>query len=329
MCSDWQVKRFKRNFDLSVYVAQNFDVCFSGDRMYILCPFHEENTPSCLIDRDAYYCFGCGQYGDSISFLCNLHNINPEDVIFENWYTNDGNVLPIKSEKKRKSNKNYRTIGEHIVKKFHENLLSKPSKIAYLESRNVDMKTIKMARLGWGYPYGFRNFTKPRYFIPVYDENNKLVTVRYRIDPDYDDKTEPKYVGLPNSPSYIYNSSVLAAYKSVVIVGSELDAAFLYHRYGIPALAPPGENIFKREWAWMFINKKILLWFDSDIPGKEAMLKAYKILKPYAETVKIYRWKFGYPPGYDVGDYIKDYGIGAFLNELVSYELESYSAVYQ
>lgn len=35
-------------------------------RVRIRCPWHDERTPSCLVDeaRGAYHCFGCGRYGD-------------------------------------------------------------------------------------------------------------------------------------------------------------------------------------------------------------------------------------------------------------------------
>jgi DNA primase len=36
-----------------------------------LCPFHEEKTPSFVINRGDhhYHCFGCGAHGDAIQFL--------------------------------------------------------------------------------------------------------------------------------------------------------------------------------------------------------------------------------------------------------------------
>lgn len=30
----------------------------------ILCPFHREQTPSCMVEDDAFNCFGCGERGD-------------------------------------------------------------------------------------------------------------------------------------------------------------------------------------------------------------------------------------------------------------------------
>lgn len=30
----------------------------------IICPFHKETTPSCVISEDKYHCFGCGKNGN-------------------------------------------------------------------------------------------------------------------------------------------------------------------------------------------------------------------------------------------------------------------------
>jgi hypothetical protein len=46
-----------------------------GYRLYILCPFHQEKTASCLIDQYRYRCFGCGEHGDRMQFLQKLFHI--------------------------------------------------------------------------------------------------------------------------------------------------------------------------------------------------------------------------------------------------------------
>ena len=43
----------------------------------IICPFHEERIPSFHIYEDGYKCFGCGMYGDSISFVSKFLNVRP------------------------------------------------------------------------------------------------------------------------------------------------------------------------------------------------------------------------------------------------------------
>lgn len=46
-------------------------------KAWINCPFHKEKTPSCCLypDGQGWYCYGCGQGGDAISFVQNLNNL--------------------------------------------------------------------------------------------------------------------------------------------------------------------------------------------------------------------------------------------------------------
>ena len=50
-----------------------------------LCPFHDEKTPSFQVTpaRGLYYCFGCGQGGDTVDFVQAINNLSfPEAVEF-------------------------------------------------------------------------------------------------------------------------------------------------------------------------------------------------------------------------------------------------------
>jgi len=48
----------------------------------ILCPFHNEQTPSLHVYEDGYYCFGCGERGDSINFVAKLEDLKPLEAAF-------------------------------------------------------------------------------------------------------------------------------------------------------------------------------------------------------------------------------------------------------
>lgn len=53
---------------------------FNGEevrRGKILCPFHDEKTPSFQIFDDGFKCFGCGVYGDGTDFVSKLEGIKP------------------------------------------------------------------------------------------------------------------------------------------------------------------------------------------------------------------------------------------------------------
>ena len=43
---------------------------------FISCPFHKEKTASCKIYENSFYCFGCGEGGDVITFVMNLYRLD-------------------------------------------------------------------------------------------------------------------------------------------------------------------------------------------------------------------------------------------------------------
>lgn len=54
-----------------------------NNRLYGLCPFHEERTASFFIFRNSntYHCFGCGLGGDVIDFIVNLKNLSFKEAV--------------------------------------------------------------------------------------------------------------------------------------------------------------------------------------------------------------------------------------------------------
>lgn len=54
-----------------------------GNRYVILCPFHDERTPSCMVyvDDDKYHCFSCQSSGDLIDFYQNYNDIEFDEAI--------------------------------------------------------------------------------------------------------------------------------------------------------------------------------------------------------------------------------------------------------
>ena len=48
---------------------------------FICCPFHNEKTPSMKIYEQDFHCFGCGEHGDTISFVQKLFNLSFLDAL--------------------------------------------------------------------------------------------------------------------------------------------------------------------------------------------------------------------------------------------------------
>jgi DNA primase len=63
----------RQRIDLPEVVGAHISLKRAGAAFKGLCPFHEEKTPSFMIQRGDthYHCFGCGAHGDAIAFLMN------------------------------------------------------------------------------------------------------------------------------------------------------------------------------------------------------------------------------------------------------------------
>lgn len=54
---------------------------FKLQKDFICCPFHSEKTPSMRIHKKYFYCFGCGEQGDVITFVQKLFNLSFSDTL--------------------------------------------------------------------------------------------------------------------------------------------------------------------------------------------------------------------------------------------------------
>jgi DNA primase len=61
----------RQRIDLPEALSPHLHLQRAGSSYKALCPFHEEKTPSFIVQRgdSHYHCFGCGAHGDAIAFL--------------------------------------------------------------------------------------------------------------------------------------------------------------------------------------------------------------------------------------------------------------------
>lgn len=62
---------------------EGFDPKQKGRSFWLSCPFHTERTPSLSINpvRQSFYCFGCREHGDVITFIQKLHGYSFKDAL--------------------------------------------------------------------------------------------------------------------------------------------------------------------------------------------------------------------------------------------------------
>lgn len=144
-----------------VSVIQNYTVLkHTGSNWKGNCPFHNENTPSFIVNENKgiYKCFGCGAGGDSIAFI-----INKERVDFYQAVEIIAKIcgIPIeyeevpdkeKFEKQKAERDQLKQIVRYTVEKYKDTLWNLPDEhpvLLYLYARNITRPLIAEWQLGW------------------------------------------------------------------------------------------------------------------------------------------------------------------------------------
>lgn len=72
------VELIKQRLPLEELVGEYVQLVRRGSRLFGLCPFHEEKTPSFSVNPDGqfYYCFGCRKTGDILSFYMTIKGLS-------------------------------------------------------------------------------------------------------------------------------------------------------------------------------------------------------------------------------------------------------------
>ena len=59
--------------------AERYGIEVGRNRM-ACCPFHDDKNPSMKLNKDYFYCFGCGATGDVIGLTARLYNLSPKEA---------------------------------------------------------------------------------------------------------------------------------------------------------------------------------------------------------------------------------------------------------
>lgn len=78
-----EIDALARRADIVKLIGSDIPLRFSGRTYKALCPFHTEKTPSFVVnpERQSFYCFGCGEGGDAISWLVKRHHVCLQEAV--------------------------------------------------------------------------------------------------------------------------------------------------------------------------------------------------------------------------------------------------------
>ncbi len=145
----------RQRIDLPEVIGSYLALKKAGSSYKALCPFHEEKTPSFMINRGDthYHCFGCGAHGDAIAFLMNYQKLGFVEAI-EALAERFGVVLE-RIEKVESTGPSKMLLREatELASQFYHFLLLYSEEAApalkYLYERGIDISFIEQFQVGY------------------------------------------------------------------------------------------------------------------------------------------------------------------------------------
>lgn len=313
-------------------ISRRIPLTKKGKDFWGCCPFHNEKTPSFKIseERGNYYCFGCGEKGDVISFVMKTQNMMYPDAIREL-----ANMAGMKMPEFRPRDpavaareKNYFDIMESATQTFAEKLFDGAGAHAleYLRSRGFSDDVIKKYRIGYA-PRGnilaakFSNeksanvfatglirksndgpgtydFFRDRLMFPIMSAGGQVIAFSGRSL----DGSEPKYINTGETEFFqkrrtvfglnFARDSIYRANRSIVVEG-QIDAIKMQINGFGETVAPLGTALTEEHLQLLCkMNRNITFCFDGDNAGQKAAARAVSIVAPLMRDTSDIRFAF-------------------------------------
>jgi DNA primase len=152
MFSKESLQNLKEKVDLVEVISSYLPVKKAGKTFKLCCPFHNEKTPSFVVQRgdSHYHCFGCGAHGDAINFLVNYLKVSFVEAV-EMLAEKFGVELTFELGQKKEDLSPQKKALDEAKNFFHFHLLhSEEGRFAlnYLYNRGIDLDFIQLFKVG-------------------------------------------------------------------------------------------------------------------------------------------------------------------------------------
>ena len=343
--------------DLVEVISRHVELKPSGGSNLVgLCPFHTEKTPSfsVSIDKQMYYCFGCGKGGNAYRFLME-HDGYPFPEAVEFLANKAGMPLPVSKvvdSKEEARRKHALELLNQVAGIFSRTLQSEEGSQArqYFSHRKIPESIIERYQLGFapaGYGFMQRCFGseqqvlnrlesigvvvrnergvadrfRERVMFPIRNPQGKVVGFGGRIM----GKGEPKYLNSPETDYYhkshlLYGLSehrdAIRKDKVLVVVEGYMDVLAMA-AFDLPyGLAPLGTAITEQQLQMILrLHKAPVFCFDGDRAGKQAAWRSIERMLPILQTEHSPRFLY-LPDGEDPDSLLQKEGRDVFLNRI-------------
>jgi DNA primase len=151
------IEEIRRRTDIVSLIGEYVTLKKAGRNFLGLCPFHREKTPSFTVspDKQMFYCFGCSEGGNAVSFLMKLNSLTFPEAL-RHLAGKVGVVIPEKpmsrQERERSSLTEQIRRANELAAGFFVRSLQSPAGAGareYLRKRGIGEAAIKAFRLGF------------------------------------------------------------------------------------------------------------------------------------------------------------------------------------
>lgn len=308
-----QVQEVKDRVNIADFVGNYVELKMMGATLKGLCPFHQEKTPSFVVneERQVFKCFGCGEGGDVFTFLEKIEGFNFREAL-EYLAERAGVELKKFNQNKDWGNlKDKKTrvykLNQAAARFFNFLLTDHPSgkkALDYIQNRGLTDKTIKEFQVGyapagyqlkpWAFKQGFNdvdltNAGRPERFrdrviFPLKDALGNIVGFTGR---SLDDDNHPKYLNSPETEVFKKNKNIyglsegkddIRHLKSIVLVEGQMDV-ITSHQAGFRNVVASSGTALTLEHLQILrrYSEDLILVFDNDEAGAKATLKAIEL----------------------------------------------------
>ena len=297
------INEIRNNVDIVDVISSYIPLTSRGKNYFGVCPFHDDHSPSMSVSKEKqiYTCFSCGATGNVFNFIQDYEKISFKDAL-KKCADIAGIDINIKTDSKKIKNQDLYDI-YNIAQKFYQNNLNTEygkKAIAYLNSRGLDIETIKHFNIGLSLNsndslykiLNNKNYAakllvnsglitennmdifKNRIMFPLYDPNGRCIGYNARI---YNNEDTNRYVNTKETEifhkrDFLYNyHNVLEDVrrkKCVIIMEGPMDVINSYQN-GIKNVVATMGTAFSPEHALLIRRLKcdVILCFDGDDAG--------------------------------------------------------------
>lgn len=355
------IQKLKNSITISEFLQKYITLIPAGHNRYkALCPFHNEKTPSFVIndERQLYHCFGCNAHGDVISFLTEKEGYDFIDAV-KYIAESVGMTIPVDVQNNQlwiKDKQDFEIL-EEINNFFRQELFKYPEMVKYLSSRQVGKKLIDQFQIGYAPPtkvmdkfvsskkynikklvelgiYKLSDKQQPyflfhnRIIFPIYNHFGQVVAFGGRIV----GQGQPKYLNSPEHRFFkkreilfnLYHAkSEIKKQKTAIICEGYMDVVAMHNSAIRNVVAPLGTAFSEThlQVLWKHTDKSIMC-LDGDEAGRKAMLRAAHIAIPYLQPGKSLLFVI-LPSGKDPDDLLNEAGGKEELQRLINDEAVS------